>query len=159
MFSAEGSVGKCVMFVNPYERLVTNIHGIVLSKQDHNTVESAFVCCFLRYLRTQNVLDYIAVGGQGGSLAEKYWPSVRIPYFPHNKREQITGLYADSAFYQNAAPSLENLVPFDDVVNSRLGILHLDKQVKALKVQVNASIDLLVQGQAVPIDFGFLADF
>ena len=133
IFSAEGSIGKCVMFANPKQRLITNIHGIVLNKKDHNKAESAFVTCFLRYLRKVGVLDYISVGGQGGSLAKKYWSEIKIPYFPPEKIQEIAQLYHNPIPYKMEQPSIDNFEEKDGNISSQFGILELDAQVKTLK--------------------------
>ena len=82
VFSAEGSIGKCMMFAVSSERLITNIHGMILRQKDRDDEESAFVCCFLRHLRHIGILDRLSVGGQGGSLAERYWGCDTHPVLP-----------------------------------------------------------------------------
>lgn len=51
VFSAEGTIGKCILFDNPKEKWITNYHGMILSKKDYKIKESAFITCFLRFLR------------------------------------------------------------------------------------------------------------
>lgn len=125
VFSAEGSVGKCVMFTDPGQRVITNIHGIVLNKENHNTLESGYVASFLRYLRFRGVLDFISVGGQGGSLAMQYFDVIRVPNFDKDK------LNAISIAYNN--PSANDF--------SNMGILQLDEEIKRL----NQENDDLIQ--------------
>jgi type I restriction enzyme S subunit len=139
IFSAEGSIGKCVMFSNPKQRMITNIHGIVLNKKNHDKEESAFVACFLRYLRKAGVLDCISVGGQGGSLALNYLSEVKIPFFPTEKRRVIAQIY------------------HNPTTNS--GILELDSQVKILKERIDSLVGMIANGKEIEIDFGFLSDF
>jgi len=159
IFSAEGSVGKCAMFADPKQRLVTNIHGIVLNKKNHDKTESSFVCCFLRYMRMKGILDYISVGGQGGSLAEKYWSSIRIPFLPDDKQQAISRLYFYPQTYSNKSPSLGNLESIDDAMNKQMGILQLDRHIKVLKNKINSIVDCILQGDSVLIDLSFLAEF
>lgn len=44
---------------------------------------------FLRYLRKIGYFDYLSVGGQGGSLAMKYWDDVIIPKFSKDKMKTL----------------------------------------------------------------------
>ena len=159
IFSAEGSVGKCVMFANPKQRLITNIHGIVLNKKNHNKTESAFVTCFLRYLRKVGILDYISVGGQGGSLAMKYWSEIKIPYFPPEKIQEIAQLYHNPIPYKMEQPSIDNFEEKDGNIGSQFGILELDAQVKTLKRKIDSLVDTVVAGKEVEINFEFILDF
>jgi len=159
IFSAEGSVGKSMMFANPKERTLTNIHGIVLNKKDHNKIESAFVCCFLRYLRSLGVLDYISVGGQGGSLAMKYWPELKIPFFSEAKQREIAKFYYNPINYKIQNKGLELLEQQDLKLNEEIGILQLDEQVKVLKEKINDIVDTIINGDEVNIDLNFIGSF
>ncbi len=159
IFSAEGSIGKCIMFANPKEKLITNIHGIVLRKKNHNQIESAFVASFLRYLRKVGVLDYISVGGQGGSLAMKYWSEVKIPFFPKNKQEEIANLYHSSASYPTNKITGSNFEKIDADANKNFGILELDHQLRIMKEFLQTTIDKIVAGDKVKSDFSFVDNF
>ncbi|MGB3072865.1 MAG: restriction endonuclease subunit S, partial [Candidatus Moraniibacteriota bacterium] len=160
IFSAEGSVGKCMMFSNPRERTLTNIHGIVLNKKDHNKIESAFVCCFLRYLRNLGILDHISVGGQGGSLAMKYWKEIKIPFFSEEKQKEIAGYYYNPINdYRVEDESFEQIEKRDLQLNEAVGILQLDEQVKLLKEKTQTIVDTIINGKDVTIDFSFIDSF
>lgn len=155
IFSAEGSVGKCMMFANPKQRTLTNIHGIVLNKKDYNKIESAFVCCFLRYLRTLGVLDYISVGGQGGSLAMKYWSEVKIPFFSEAKQKEIARYYYAPINYKISGSDFRAIEKQDFQLNEKMGILQLDEQVKVLKQKIHDVVDTIINGGVVDIGFSF----
>jgi hypothetical protein len=116
VFSAEGSVGKCVMFTDPGERVITNIHGIVLNKEDHDTLESSYVSSFLRYLRKKGVLDFISVGGQGGSLAMQYFGVIKVPNLDEATIERVS-----KSYYNPEGTSF-----------SEWGITELDSKIKDL---------------------------
>lgn len=131
VFSAEGSIGKCVMFVDPGDKVITNIHGIVLNKTDHNKQESAYVCSFLRYLRKVGILDYISVGGQGGSLAVTYLPEVKIPRFPIDVQTSISKLYHN--------PGVS--------AREEMGILELDSKLKETRLELNELLSRIISGQ------------
>ncbi len=135
VFSAEGTIGKCAMFCNIMdEKIITNIHGIILSKLNHNVVESGFVCCFLRFLRKAGYFDYLSVGGQGGSLAMKYWDDVIIPKFPPKLIKEISELYCNESIDQQS------------------NIISLDNQVKKLKDKLIRVFDLIVSKEFIEIE-------
>ena len=147
IFSAEGSIGKCMMFVNSSERLVTNIHGIVLSKENYDKEESAFVSCFLRYLRHIGFLDHVSVGGQGGSLAQRYWSEVCIPFFPAEARSRIAKIYY-RAENGPVVPqsSMDNWLKQDSERVSGTDTLHLQTQIRELKTKIAETIDSIANG-------------
>ncbi len=132
VFSAEGTIGKCAMFFNlGNQRVITNIHGIILNKLNHNIVESGFVCCFLRYLRKVGYFNNLSVGGQGGSMAMKYWKDIVIPRFPEKIVKEISELYCGS---------------YEKQID---GIINLDNQVKSLKCFLNKAFDLIVSKENI----------
>lgn len=132
VFSAEGTIGKCAMFCNvDNEKVITNIHGIILNKLDHNIIESGFVCSFLRYLRKISYFDYLSVGGQGGSLAMKYWDDVIIPKFSKDQMKKISDLYC------NTNSTNQN------------NIISLSNKIKSLKDTLNDIFDLIVSKENI----------
>ena len=147
IFSAEGSIGKCVMFVNPSERLITNIHGIVLSKETLDKEESAFVSCFLRYLRHIGLLDHISVGGQGGSLAERCWSEIRLPFFPAEVRSRIAKVYYRANFEPVVSKlSRDEWLKQDPERVAETDTLHLQAQIKEMKAKISETIDSIANG-------------
>ena len=160
IFSAEGSVGKCVMFVNSSERLITNIHGIVLSKENCNIEESAFVSCFLRYLRHIGVLDHVSVGGQGGSLAKKYWSEIRIPFFSSEVRSRIAKIYyrAENEIVM-PEPSLNEWLEQDSERVMKTDTLHLQTQIKELQAKITETIDSIAKGEPPSTDLTFVSGY
>ena len=132
VFSAEGTIGKCTMFCDiDSQKVITNIHGIILNKLNHNIIESGFVCCFLRYLRKIGYFDYLSVGGQGGSLAMKYWDGVIIPKFSKKLMENISNLYCNI----NS--------------NNSDNIISLSDKIKSLKKTLNDIFDLIVSKEYI----------
>ena len=157
VFSAEGSIGKCVLFVDSKEKLITNIHGIILRRVNQSKKDSAFLSCFLRYLRYTGVLDQISVGGQGGSLGEKYWADVRIPFFPSEVRNQIASIY-----YQAEGRQAGASIPFDEWLKQdgervvKTDTLRLQKQLQELKGRITQIIDSIAIGEAPETDLSFV---
>lgn len=150
VFSGEGTVGKCVLFTDPKDKWITNIHGIVLSKKDYNIQESAFVSCFLRFLRNCGMLDCITVGGQGGSLAMKYWKDVVIATFPIPKQSSISSLYHNQLEYPKHLV-LENFLQEDQKWNKKAGIIELDISIKNFKKKLNDILDKIVNDELINI--------
>lgn len=141
VFSAEETIGKCAMFNNINEqKIITNIHGIILNKKNHDVVESGFVCSFLRYLRNQKVFDYLSVGGQGGSLAMKYWDDIIIPKFPKAQIKMIANLYCI------ISPHKENFIAFENYtyqIIKEQSIQELNESIKNLKNIINSIYDYI----------------
>ena len=159
IFSAEGSIGKCVMFPGSPERLVTNIHGMVLRKENGDEYESAFVCCFLRYLRRIGLLDHLSVGGQGGSLAEN-WSEIRIPCFPAEVRKSIAEIY-----YQprrepvGATPSIDEWLSQESSRVAGTDTLRLQTQVWELKARISDTMDSIADERQPSTDMTFIRGF
>lgn len=126
VFSGEGTVGKCVLFTDTKEKWITNIHGIVLHKDKANLVESAFVACFLRFLRKWGYYEHFTVGGQGGSLGKNYWDAVIIPNMPFEVKNEIANLYLAKE---------ANINKF-----KKMGIIQLDK----IKKEIESKLSLLI---------------
>ncbi|MDD2435753.1 MAG: hypothetical protein PHO63_05855, partial [Bacilli bacterium] len=127
----------------------TNIHGIILNKENHDVMESGFVCSFLRYLRKQKVFDYLSVGGQGGSLAMKYWNDVIVPIFPREQVEAISNLYCMATSHK------EDIIDIDKYnyqIIKEQSIQELDKSIKKLKSILNSIYDYIVYNNEFKIE-------
>ena len=160
VFSAEGSIGKCVLFVDSNEKLITNIHGIILRGDTPSREESAFLGCFLRYLRHTGLLDHLSVGGQSGSLGEKYWAEIRVPFFPSEVRKQIASIYyqAESRQARSSLP-LEEWLKQDGERVARTDTLRLQKQVRELKVKITKFFDSIANGEHPDTDLSFIYSY
>jgi type I restriction enzyme S subunit len=51
VFSIDGTIGKCIIFIDSKKKTITTGHSMILSKTKCNIEESVFVSCFLRFLR------------------------------------------------------------------------------------------------------------
>ena len=72
IFGAEGfEKGRSIVIIEAQDHVITNIHGITLQQNEHNITKAIYVKCFLEYLRQKGLIDLYAVGGNGGSLAQK----------------------------------------------------------------------------------------
>lgn len=130
VFSGEGTVGKCVLFTDTEEKWITNIHGIVLHKDNSTIIESAFVACFLRFLRKWGYYEHFTVGGQGGSLGKNYWDAIVIPNMPQQVKDEIANLYLTKD---------ARIKQYD-----KMGIIQLDKRKKALEAKLSSLIAEIV---------------
>ena len=156
VFSAEGTIGKCILFANPKENSITNIHGIILRKKDHNIKESAFVACILRFQRDWKVFDYLSVGGQGGSMAMQYWDDILIPNFPKEKREKIAKYYFnEEQFNVESNCDLETFVLKDEKYVEVAGIVQLDESAKLIERRLAEVLHQIIKGEKVSADFSF----
>ena len=148
VFSGEGTIGKCVLFTNLKDKCITNIHGIILHKVNHDIQESAFVSCCLRYLKYIGIYDYISVGGQGGSLAKKYWKDINIPVFPKEKKKKIANLYYFPIKYPKSL-NKKNFLEKDNIWNKHAGILQLDTSMKNSKKYLNDILDKIINNKKI----------
>jgi hypothetical protein len=157
IFGAEGfDKGRSIVILEDKSKTITNIHGITLHHLCGNIQLSIFVKCFLDYLRNEGMIDLYAVGGNGGSLAQKYWSVIPFPNFPETKQKEITELYHNPAISLSTELTLENFLTNDSIFNEQAGILELDKIEKQLKARLDEVLDQIVNDVEVEIDFKFL---
>jgi type I restriction enzyme S subunit len=154
IFGAEGfEKGRSIVVIEEETNTITNIHGITLKQEAHNLTKAIFVKCFLDYLRSKGMVDLFAVGGNGGSLAQKYWPYIPFPNFPESKQKEIAALYYNSKEYDTSSFTLDNFSEKDNEFNSEAGIYELDKTAKQLKRLLDKAIDDIVNDREVEIRF------
>ncbi len=160
IFGAEGfEKGRSIVILSEKSKTITNIHGITLHHRQGNLVLSIYVKCFLDYLRTIGLIDLYAVGGNGGSLAMKYWDVIPFPNFPDSKKEEISKLYYNpNAKFNNNNITVENFVNQDNIFNCIAGINELDQSLKKIKKKTDKVLDQIVNNKTVEIDFTFLND-
>ena len=134
IFGAEGfEKGRSIVIIEEQANAITNIHGITFQQDIHDLSKAIFVKCFLDYLREKDLIDMFAVGGNGGSLAQKYWHYIPFPNFSKIKRTEITKLYHNHIEYGAGNFTLDNFSELDDEFNKIAGIYELDKSAKHLK--------------------------
>lgn len=158
LFSAEGTIGRFCVFVDVDDKIITNIHGITISKKDkkRDDIESIFLGLFLGYLRLTGILDYISVGGQGGSLAQKYWKYIKIPNFPRSKKEEISRYYHNPTSYSADRLNLQDFEDEDLKITIKSGIWQLDKQIKRIKQELDSILHKIIIGEQIHLSFNFL---
>jgi type I restriction enzyme S subunit len=107
-------------------------------------------------LRNEGLIDLFAVGGNGGSLAQKYWEYIPFPIFPDEKQQEIAKLYHNADIdYQISQCTLDNFLETDNAYNAKAGIYQLDKTAKQLKAKLNQIIDDIINDIEVDVSFNF----
>ena len=155
IFGAEGfEKGRSIVIIQEEARVITNIHGITIQQEEHNVSKAIFIKCFLDYLRNKGLIDLYAVGGNGGSLAQKYWEIIPFPSFPKEKQTEIAKLYHNPEnYYQTNIFTLNNFLEQDNLFNQTAGIYELDKTAKQLKQILNQAIENIINDKPVTINF------
>lgn len=155
IFGAEGfEKGRSIVVLEEQDKVITNIHGITIQHLENDINLSIFVKLFLDYLRKKGLIDLYAVGGNGGSLAKKYWDSIPFPVFPKEKQLEIVRMYHNCACVYNYGKfTLDNFIAEDSLTNASAGIYELDKSLKHLKGILNKTIEKIVDDEDVKIDF------
>ncbi|MCX6159051.1 MAG: hypothetical protein NTY74_13810 [Ignavibacteriae bacterium] len=156
IFGAEGfEKGRSIVIIEEQDRVITNIHGITIQQKEHDVNKAIFVKCCLDYLRSKGLIDLYAVGGNGGSLAQKYWEIIPFPKFDITKKNEIAKLYHNVEIeYKTDTFTLNNFLDKDNEYNQQAGIYELDKTAKQLKEILNQTIDNIVNDNEIEIKFG-----
>ena len=155
IFGAEGNEkGRSLAIIEEQNQAITNIHGITLNQKQHSLTKGIFIKLFLDYYRAYGMIDAYAVGGNGGSLAIKYWDFLKFPNFPTNKETDIVKLYHnEDIVYSPAKCSLNGFADYDLTFNEKAGIYELDKSLKYLQEKLNRAINDIVDDKEVKIEF------
>lgn len=158
IFGAEGfEKGRSIVVLNDYKKTITNIHGITLHQKQGDLILSVFVKCFLDYLRTIGLIDLYAVGGNGGSLAMKYWDVIPFPNFPDPQKKKISKLfYNPDAELNVKSLTIENFIEEDTLYNSNAGINELNQGLQKIKNRIDFVIDQIVNDIPVECNFEML---
>lgn len=155
IFGAEGNEkGRSIAIIEDVDRTITNIHGITLNQQSHDIKKGIFVKLFLDYLRNQGMIDAYAVGGNGGSLAIKYWDFLKFPNFPETIEDKIVELYHNPKYTYDASNcSLKSFRKYDESFNKKAGIYEIQKSLNHLQNKLNSAIQNIANDISVDISF------
>lgn len=154
IFGAEGfEKGRSIVIIEEQEKVITNIHGITIQQKKHDANKAIFVKCILDYFRNKEIIDLYAVGGNGGSLAQKYWDIIPFPDFPIEKQQEIAKLYHNPITYDVKNATLDNFITLDDEFNNQAGIYELDKTAKQLQSILNEVIESIIENKSVDMKF------
>lgn len=151
IFGAEATF-RSIVIIDSQDKYITNIHGITLYKND--LINSIFVKLFMDFLVSKDFVEYMKVGGHGGSLAQKYWDIIPFPNFTQDKQKEIATLYHNpNAQLTYTELNLENFTHKDNEFCQKAGIYELDKSIKHLKKIIYNSINCIVKNEEVKIKF------
>lgn len=158
IFGAEGfKKGRSIMIEDNIQNTITNIHGIIINNKTDDVLTSVLVKCFLDYLRKKGVIDYLAVGGNGGSLAINYFDYVLFPNIPLPKKREIAKLYHNPININKEKLNLNHFEEYDKKVIIDSGILQLDQQLKKLKKIINKCVHKIAMDETIHINFDFIS--
>lgn len=152
IFGAEGTFRSFVC-LDEKENIITNIHGITINQNNQNIQKSIFVKLMLDYFREHNICKSCSTGGNGGSLAIKYWDILKFPNFPDHKEKELTKLYNNPVPYNSSNCTLDDFLEYDDAFNTGAGIYELDKSMKYLQEKLEKAIDDIAKDNIVNILF------
>ena len=152
IFGAEATFRSIVICENT-ENYVTNIHGITLYQNDLTL--SIFIKCFMDYLTNKGVIDCIKVGGNGGSLAQKYWEIIPFPNFSETKQQEIAKFYHNPIDYPIEKFTLKNFLTLDDGYNKQAGIYELDKTAKQIQLLLDKAVANIINDKKVESIFKY----
>lgn len=155
IFGAEGNEkGRSLAIIEEQNSTITNIHGITLNQKQHNLSKGIFIKLFLDYYRMKGMIDAYAVGGNGGSLAIRYWNYLKFPNFPNEKEQQIIKLYHNpNSNYEVNDLNLNDFLKYDNKFNQDAGIYELDKSMRYLLNKLDNAINNIVDDLKVDIKF------
>ena len=116
--------------------------------------KSIFIKLMLDYYRDKGMIDAYAVGGNGGSLAIKYWDILKFPNFNNNKEKEIVKLYSNlDVCYDFSEWNKETFLQKDTEFNKLAGIYEIDKSMKLLQEKLNEAIDNIANDKEVKTEF------
>ena len=148
IFGAEGfGKGRSIVVISDIEKTITNIHGITIKQEgEHDLKKGIFVKQILDFYRNHGIIDMMAVGGNGGSFAQKYWDVMKFPNFPKDKTDEITKYYHNEKLnsYNIKNTIDEDFILYDDNYNKGAGIYDLDLSIKILKKELRKKIDEMI---------------
>jgi len=143
--------GRTIVMVDPIERCTTNFHGTVIYWPDSELWQIIFVRCFLAFLREYGVIDWAGVGGSGGHMSPDYFDYLPIPKFPEDKQKDIALLYHHDSPPPRVKPTLDTFVGWHRSWNAGLGILELDREMKALQRTLSEVQEQIIKGKTVKV--------
>ncbi|NLX81885.1 MAG: hypothetical protein GXZ03_10030 [Proteiniphilum sp.] len=142
IFGAEGNEkGRSLVIFETSDKTITNIHGITLNHNSDDLTKSIFVKLFLDWYRANGMIDSYAVGGNGGSMAIKYWDFLKFPRFGDKIEKEIVSLYhSENKEYNPSQCNLDGFLNYDNTYNDKSGIHEIDTSMKQLQSKLDDAI-------------------
>lgn len=162
IFGAEGfEKGRSIVIIEDMDNYITNIHGITITHASGvNINESIFLKCYLDFLRKNGMIESFAVGGNGGSFAQKYWDYLRVPNFPNQLKNNISKLYysgIDLETYSCDSNNPDSFIDLHNTLDSDSGIVELYKSKGILQHTLNNAIQNIIEDKRVDINYNILS--
>jgi len=155
IFGAEGfQKGRTIVVPSELEKTITNIHGIVFKSSKQDLTESIFIRCFINYLRDKGLIDSFAVGGNGGSMAQKYWNIINFPKFHESIQKKISELYYNPIDCKEHF-SINDFEEKNENISDISGILQLDYQIKIIQEKLDYMLYQIINDKEIEVDFEF----
>lgn len=151
IFGAEGfEKGRSFIVLSDTEKTITNIHGITLTQMknnsNNNNIEKCiFVKQFLDYFRYKGIIDLLAAGGNGGSLAQTYWKYLKFPNFKDETIKHLANFYyCKNLNYSYNFTDLKELLIEDSDFEKKAGIANLAEAIQILKIELQNILDEII---------------
>lgn len=145
---------RSMVLCEAYQRCTTNFHGTVLTWAKGSMADIIWLRCILEFMRDEDVLRHIAVGGQGGHLSPEYFEYVPVPLFPDVVRASIAALYHSPGAKPFGQVKAANFVQWHATWDQSLGIWELDRERKVLEAQLAALQDRVIHGEIIAKPLG-----
>ena len=136
MFGAEGTYRPTVFFDINKKNVITNIHGLIIYKEEPSVLDSALLCAYFWYLAKEGILADLSVGAHGGSVTQDYILKIPIPKFSDTIKSEITKCYYNQ--------QLIHPYRMED-----LGISQLDFKKIELSERLNILLDEIILEESV----------
>lgn len=155
IFGAEGNEkGRSLVIFETSDKTITNIHGITLNQNSDDLTKSIFVKLFLDWYRANGMIDSYAVGGNGGSMAIKYWDFLKFPRFEDKIEKEIVSLYhSGNEAYNPYQCNLDDFLDYDNAYNNKSGIHEIDTSMKYLQSKLDNTIAKIADDIEVNLTF------
>ncbi len=102
------------------------------------------------------MIEAFAVGGNGGSFAQRYWDFLRVPNFPDSIKQRIVNLYYAGIDYKSPQLECHNLDDFNVAllrfVNSS-GIFELHKLKSIFQKTIDLAIQSIIEDKEVKVEY------
>lgn len=157
VWGAEGfGKGRSFVVLKKNDKEITNIHGLIFHNKNNDIVETCFFKCFLDYLRANKIIDLYAVGGNGGSMAEKYWDRIPIPIFPSDIKRNIAYKYYNPKLdFHNKSNNQASFLHEMENFMSKAGIVNIDWMQKKLQNKIQELMGKIINNEEIEIDYRF----
>lgn len=157
LLAADGMIVGRSFFFDEMENTITNLHPWIIMPKDENMpiYERAFLSIYLSYLKNIGYLNKIKDKSNGGGLKKNHLDKwIIIPKFDDEVKNQISQQYYNNS-NKNIGLTLDNYLEKEIKRNKSIGIYQLNMELFELRKKLEDTIDKLVLGEAIDIDFKY----